>query len=443
MGGVELLLVVHRTGAGAQADAAVLGDDLLHDRLLALHRLLGALEAHVGDAHLLLGVPALGAQVGEQAVLHLAHHRGLGGLRGLDQGQAEAGLRPVREASEGGVDLGAGDRVHAADAVLPVGVHVGDDLAHRGGAVHLHGALGDHAQAALAAHDHLVHAGAAVAPGHGLGADDPAGVHHPHAAHDLLDVAVLVGLHAGGAGRCPAAHRGVGEGVGEVAHGPAQGVQLLLEVGTVHAGLHPGQARGVVDLQDLAHAAQVHGEHGALLGHVRGDGAGDAGAAAVGDQHQVLLQDDPEHRGDLVLAAGVDHRIHQALEVALTHPEQVRQGASEGVDHAELVVVAQVLLADHVHQCGAGVLTQARRGDRVLGQIRGDRVGHGVQIQTDDLAGQRGEPGLVAPVEGDVLQAPAPPPVPLHVLGVQPVLGAQRCVHAGPSPSRALPRTSS
>src|SRR5690625_2083674 len=53
VGGVELLLVIDRTGAGPQCDAAVAGDDLLDDRLLPLDVGLGALEADVGDAHLL------------------------------------------------------------------------------------------------------------------------------------------------------------------------------------------------------------------------------------------------------------------------------------------------------------------------------------------------------------------------------------------------------
>src|SRR5699024_8172071 len=124
------------------------------------------------------------------------------------------------------------------------------------------------------------------------------------------------GLHAGGAGRRPAAEGGVREGVREVADGPAQGVQLLLEVRAVHARLDAGEARGGVDLDDLAQAAEVHGEDRALLGDVRGDGAGDARASAVGDQHQVVLEHDPQDRGDVRLGARVDDRVHEALETA-------------------------------------------------------------------------------------------------------------------------------
>src|SRR5699024_538216 len=66
----------------------------------------------------------------------------------------------------------------------------------------------------------------------------------------------------------------------------------------------------------------------------------------------------------------------------------------------------------------------------VLGEIGGQRIGHGRQIQTDLLLHERSEAGLVAPVEGDVVQTPAPPLVPLH-------LGrAQRCTHSASSSSR-------
>ncbi len=56
-----------------------------------------------------------------------------------------------------------------------------------------------------------------------------------------------------------------------MAHRPALGLQLVLEVGgAVDAGLDAGEARGVVDLDDAAQTAQVHGEHLALLVALRG-----------------------------------------------------------------------------------------------------------------------------------------------------------------------------
>src|SRR5699024_12392840 len=111
-----------------------------------------------------------------------------------------------------------------------------------------HGDLGDHAQLALAAQVQLAPAGPGVAARARLGHGHAVGVDHAQTAHDVLDIPVLVRLHAGGAGRRPAADGGVGEGVGEVADGPAQGVELLLEVRAVHARLDAGEARGVVEI---------------------------------------------------------------------------------------------------------------------------------------------------------------------------------------------------
>ena len=327
--------------------------------------------------------------------------------------------------------------MHAADAVLPVGVHVGDDLADRGDAVHLHGHLGDHAETALAAQDHLVHAGPGVAARDRLGDGDAGGMDHPQAADDVLDVAVLVRLHAGGAGRGPAAEGRVGEGVGEVADGPAQGVQLLLEVGAVDARLDAGEARGVVDLEHLAHAAEVHGEDRALLVDVGGDGAGDGGAAAVGDQHHVVLEHEAQHARDLVLARRVDDRVDQALEVSVAGAEQVRQGAAEGVDDAVLVVVEQVVLADDLDERGAARRAEARGGHVVVGEHRLDRLLR-VEVDADLVLRERGEGGLVVVAEGDVVQAPPPPLVPPDLACAQPIAHA-----SSSSPRTAPPRTSS
>ena len=85
----------------------------------------------------------------------------------------------------------------------------------------------------------------------------PAGVTTRTRAREVGDVAVLVGLHARRARRDPAAERRVGEAVGEVAERPALRVELLLERRAEHAGLDPGEARHVVDLEHAVHAAHV------------------------------------------------------------------------------------------------------------------------------------------------------------------------------------------
>ncbi len=141
-----------------------------------------------------------------------------------------------------------------------------------------------------------------------------------------------------------------------------------------------------------------------------GDGAGDAGAAAVGDQDQVLVQHDPQDRGDLVLAAGgVDHGVDRTAEVAGADPEQVQQRAAEGVDQTELVVVQQVLLADDLHELRSHARIQAARRHLVVRQLR---LGHRaalVEVHADlALREGGGEGGLVVEAEGDVVQTPTP-----------------------------------
>ena len=93
----------------------------------------------------------------------------------------------------------------------------------------------------------------------------PDGVDDAEPAREVGDVAVLVGLHARRAGRDPAAERRVGEGVGEVAEGPALGVELALELRPERAGLHLGEPRLGVDREHAVHPAHVDRDHGARL----------------------------------------------------------------------------------------------------------------------------------------------------------------------------------
>src|SRR5699024_9057143 len=144
---------------------------------------------------------------------------------------------------------------------------------------------------------------------------------------------------------------------------------------------------------------------------------------------QVRIQHDPQHAGDLLLAARVDHGVDDAGEVTVAGAEQVRQGPAEGVQHPELVVIAQVLGPDHVGQRLPLPGPEAGGGHLVVSQLRFDRVRLRGQVQADLLLRQRGEGRLVAPVEGDVVQAPAPPLVALDLAR------ARRCTHAVSSSS--------
>src|SRR5262249_27500915 len=55
------------------------------------------------------------------------------------------------------------------------------------------------------------------------------------------------------------------EAVGEMPQRPASGIQMPLDIGTERAGLNACKTRDFIDLQDAAHAAQVHRDDGAGL----------------------------------------------------------------------------------------------------------------------------------------------------------------------------------
>ena len=106
--------------------------------------------------------------------------------------------------------------------------------------VHLHGELGDHSQNPFAAHAQPTHVNAVGGIGHRAGHDCAAGGHHAQGDHHVLNLAVLVTLHAGRTRGHPTAECGVHKGIGEMPQRHAFGLQLFLHVRPVHAGLNAG-----------------------------------------------------------------------------------------------------------------------------------------------------------------------------------------------------------
>ena len=226
------------------------------------------------------------------------------------------------------------------------------------------------------------------------------------------DVAVLVGLHARRAvatqppsvlwvklsGKCPIVQ--------------PRRPSWVLEVGPEHAGLDPREPGVLVDLEDLVHAAEVDGDDGALLLGQGVQAAGDVAAAAEGDEHEVGLAGQVDQGADVVLAARVDDRVGDAREVGGAQPEEVAQALAVRVHDPVEVVVGDVRRADRVGQAAADLVADARGGDvELLDRLR--RLGRLRDVDPDGAADEGGEGGLVLPVEGDALDAPAPP---LHVL---------------------------
>ncbi len=154
VGGVVLLLVVQRTRSGTDTEAAMLLDDLVDQALLVADvslRTLEADEAH-GD---LLEIPLLRLH----DLLHgLARELGDRRLRFLAVGHDVLRLDRVRDASHHRGGVGMDDLLASLEARVVVGEEVGVQHALFRDAMDVHPGLGDDAEAALGADDHLADA---------------------------------------------------------------------------------------------------------------------------------------------------------------------------------------------------------------------------------------------------------------------------------------------
>ena len=115
------------------------------------------------------------------------------------------------------------------------------------------------------------------------------------------------------------------ERVREVPERVPERAQLLLEVGTEHAGLYAGQARLAVHLEHPVQAFQVDRDHRARLAVRSLERPGDRGPAAKRDEHRVGSQRRLHRGGHLLLAARTHDDVRQAGQVAATLPDQVAQ----------------------------------------------------------------------------------------------------------------------
>src|SRR5271167_3100654 len=100
-----------------------------------------------------------------------------------------------------------------------------------------HGGFGDYAERALATDDEMIRVNPIRRFGDGARGKHAFGRGHPHGDYHVLDFAVLIALHSGGAGGNPASESGVQKGVWKMAERHAMRGQLLFEVGAEDARL--------------------------------------------------------------------------------------------------------------------------------------------------------------------------------------------------------------
>ena len=106
--------------------------------------------------------------------------------------------------------------------------------------------------------------GPAPLPGRRRDSHQPAGREHTDGLHEVVYVRVVSGVVAAGAGGNPAAERGAGEALREVAQREAARPQLVFQRGAEHAALYAGRAGNVVYLQHAVESGHVY-RHDAVV----------------------------------------------------------------------------------------------------------------------------------------------------------------------------------
>ena len=192
-----------------------------------------------------------------------------------------------------------------------------------------------------------------------------------------------------------------------MAHGPAAPPQLLLDLRAECTRLDPRQPRLVVDLEDLVHPAEVDRDDRALLFGRRLQRADDVRPAAEGDEDRVRRHAGVDDGADLVLAGRVDDRVHDPAQVPAAQPHQVPHPLAVRVhDAVHVVVEVEALTDDGAQLGGQRRIHQRGRHLEILELRRAARLG---DVQPDHLLDEGREVRLARRVEGDALDAPAPP----------------------------------
>ena len=339
----------------------------------------GAAEAgqHGGDRG------PLGGDRGGRALVAGDHHAaGRGPRTPISSGRAR--LIAVSASSERRITVGSSPawarvRIAAAPSTKDGQRHPSYTLVS-GSAADPDGDRGDHAEGALGAEQQLAQVGAGGVGGRRAEVEPTARGGDGQADDQRVEAAVAGAGLAAGAGGGEAADGGELEGLREVAERePVLGEQRL-GLGAAQAGLEGGGHRDRVDGEQPLHPDQVEADQAGVPLAAGGQAAGDRGAAAEGDDREVVLDGVRQDGGDVVVVAGPDHGVGGVGQVAGAGPEQVGRGLAAGAQPPGLVVGEHVL--------GAEQRRAGRRGGRARGAAPG-RVG-------DSTAGRSSRPKAIS-----------------------------------------------
>ena len=191
---------------------------------------------------------------------------------------------------------------------------------------------GDDAEDALAADHHPVGRRPGTRAGQPARLPPALRRQHPHRLDEVVDVGVVGGVVAAGAGGDPAAERREPERLREVAQREAVWAQLVLEMRPEHPGLDVGRPRQLVDLEHLVEAVEGDGDDAVGLRRVHAPH--DRRAAAVGHD-DVAGRHAPVERGlQLRLGAGMGDHVGRVGEVEVEGACAVGEVGAVGVEGA-------------------------------------------------------------------------------------------------------------
>ena len=244
-----------------------------------------------------------------------------------------------------------------------------------GSVAHPHGDRGDHAEGALGAEEQLAQVGAGRVGRRGAEVEPAARGGDGEADDERVEAAVAGARLAAGPGGGEAADGGELEGLREVAEGQAVLGEQRLGLGAAQAGLEGGGHRRRVDGEQPLHPDQVEAEQAGVPLAPRGQAAGHRRAAAERDDGEVVLDGVRQDGGDVVVAAGPDHRVGGVGQVAGAGAEQVGGGLAAGAQPPGLVVGEHVLGAEQVAQAVEELGREAGRGQRSATRRPGARRG--------------------------------------------------------------------
>ena len=186
-----------------------------------------------------------------------------------------------------------------------------------------------------------------------------------HLFDDVLDVAVSILLHPAGIGGDPSSQGREFDAVGFVTGDETGHPELAFQFLPRDARLDQGPLVLAVDPFDAIHPPHVHRNDHALFRGRKLQRATDAGAAAVGNEADVLGPGQRHQHRAILLRFGVDDHVGDAFELGVDDPEDlVGTGLPVAVDESLAVVEGELIGTVEIGQATAEPGVQSGGGNR-------------------------------------------------------------------------------